>query len=107
VPDAHRGALELLRASIRRIVPEAQEVISYRIPAFRIEAGVIAGFASYKDHMSYFPFSGSVLAQLSSEISGYAHTKSALHFTVERPLNDDLVERLIAVRGEEILTRGR
>jgi uncharacterized protein YdhG (YjbR/CyaY superfamily) len=107
VPAIHRQVLSTLRAKIVTTVPDAEEGISYRVPAFRIEGAVVAGFASFTHHMSYLPFSGSVLSDLSDEIAGYTHTKSSLHFTPENPLRDDLVERLIAVRLLEIRRRGR
>jgi uncharacterized protein YdhG (YjbR/CyaY superfamily) len=107
VPDHQREALSLLRARILNQVPEAEEEISYRIPAFRIEGAVVAGFASFTNHMSYLPFSGSVLSQLSDEIAPFTHTKSSLHFSTDNPLSDDLVKRLIAVRWDEIRRRGR
>ncbi len=101
VPADHRRVLSELRRKILNVLPEAEEVISYRIPAFRVGGDVVAGFASFTKHMSYFPFSGSVLAQLSAEISAFTHTKSALHFTVDHPLPDTLIERLLAVRRAE------
>jgi uncharacterized protein YdhG (YjbR/CyaY superfamily) len=107
VPLEQRFALGELRTTILTFVPEADEVISYRIPAFRVDGEVVAGFASFKSHMSYLPFSGSVLAKLSDEIAQYSHTKSSLHFTVDHPLSDALVERLLSVRRAEIRARGR
>jgi uncharacterized protein YdhG (YjbR/CyaY superfamily) len=82
-------------------VPEAEQVISYRVPAFRLGAATVAGFASFKDHLSYLPFSGSVLEQLDDELTGYTRTKSALHFRVDQPLPQALVNRLVAVRLQE------
>jgi uncharacterized protein YdhG (YjbR/CyaY superfamily) len=73
-------------------------VISYNVPAFRVDGQIVAGFASFKNHLSYLPFSGSVLSELKSELEGYTMTKSALHFPVERPLPKTLVRKLIAVR---------
>jgi uncharacterized protein YdhG (YjbR/CyaY superfamily) len=107
VPPAHRESLEALRRTILRFLPDASQEISYRIPAFRVEGAVVAGFASFAKHMSYLPFSGSVLAQLSNEIADFDHTKSSLHFTTDAPLSDALVEALIATRLAEIRARGR
>ncbi len=59
---------------------------------------VIAGFAAFKNHVSYLPFSGSVLHQLADELDGYTMTKSSLHFPIDRLLPKALVERPIAVR---------
>jgi uncharacterized protein YdhG (YjbR/CyaY superfamily) len=94
--------LQAVRGTIIEIVPDAEQVISYRVPAFRVDGKTIAGFAAFRDHLSYLPFSGSVLAQLCDELRGYTMTRSALHFAVDRPLPETLVERLIAVRLEEL-----
>src|SRR4051794_28325477 len=67
-------------------------------PPFASGGQVVAGFAAFKDHLSYLPFSGSVLGQLGEELREYTMTKSALHFPVDRPLPKNIVERLIAVR---------
>jgi uncharacterized protein YdhG (YjbR/CyaY superfamily) len=94
--------LQALRRTILEIVPEAEQVISYRVPAFRLHGKVVAGFAAYKDHLSYLPFSGSVLDQLGDELRGYTMTKSALHFPVDHPLPKSLVRKLIAMRLDQI-----
>lgn len=96
--EPKRAALQALRRTILEIVPEAEQVISYRVPAFRLHGKTFAGFAAFKTHLSYLPFSGSVLGQLANELDGYTMTKSSLHFPVDRPLPKALVEKLIAVR---------
>ena len=96
--EPKRSTLETLRRSILEIVPQAEQVISYRVPAFRVDGRIVAGFAAFKDHLSYLPFSGSVLGQLADELDGYTMTKSSLHFPVDRPLPKALVRKLIAAR---------
>jgi uncharacterized protein YdhG (YjbR/CyaY superfamily) len=93
-----RGTLQALRRTILEIVPDAEEVISYGVPAFRVRGETVAGFAAFKNHLSYLPFSGSVLEQLSDDLAGYTMTKGALHFPVDRPLPKTLVKKLVAVR---------
>ena len=101
VEEPKRSALQTLRRTILELLPEAEEVISYGVPAFRVQGKTIAGFAAFKNHLSYLPFSGSVLPQLADELRGYTMTKSALHFPVGEPLPKELVRKLIAVRVEE------
>jgi uncharacterized protein YdhG (YjbR/CyaY superfamily) len=67
----------------------------------------MAGFAAFKNHLSYLPFSGSVLPQLSDEPAGYTTTKSALHFPVDRPLPKTLVKKLIRKRLAEVARSSR
>jgi len=102
VDEPKRSTLQVLRRTILEIVPDADQVISYRVPAFRVRGKTVAGFAAFKDHLSYLPFSGSVLAQLSDELKGYTMTKSALHFPIDRPLPTTVVKQLIAVRLGEL-----
>ena len=98
IEEPKRSTLEALRRTILEIVPDAEQVISYKVPAFRVDGRIVAGFAAFKDHLSYLPFSGSVLPELAGELEGYTMTKSALHFPVDRPLPKTLVRKLIAAR---------
>ena len=102
VEEPKRSTLQALRQTILEIVPEAEQVISYRVPAFRVDGKTIAGFAAFKDHLSYLPFSGSVLGALADDLREYSMTKSALHFPVDQPLPKPLVEKLIAVRLRDV-----
>jgi uncharacterized protein YdhG (YjbR/CyaY superfamily) len=98
IEEPKRATLEALRRTILEIVPDAEQVISYRVPAFRVDGKTVAGFAAFRNHLSYLPFSGSVLPRLAAELEGYTTTKSALHFPVDRPLPKTLVSKLIAAR---------
>jgi uncharacterized protein YdhG (YjbR/CyaY superfamily) len=101
VEEPKRGTLEALRRTILEIVPDAEQVISYNVPAFRVDGRIVAGFAAFRGHLSYLPFSGSVLPALAGELEGYSMTKSALHFPVDRALPKALVRKLIAARRSE------
>jgi uncharacterized protein YdhG (YjbR/CyaY superfamily) len=107
VDEPKRSTLQALRRTILEIVPDAEQVISYRVPAFRVSGKTVAGFAAFKDHLSYLPFSGSVLGQLADELKGYTMTKSSLHFPVNRPLPRPVVRKLIAVRLGELREASR
>lgn len=105
VDEPKRSTLQALRRTILEIIPEAEEVILYRVPAFRVQGKTVAGFAAFKTHLSYLPFSGSVLPRLADDLHGYTMTKSALHFPVDEPLPKALVQKLIAVRLDETSPR--
>jgi uncharacterized protein YdhG (YjbR/CyaY superfamily) len=93
-----RGTLQELRRCILSAIPEAEQCISYGMPAFKVRGKTIAGFAAFKNPLSYLPHSGSVLAELAEEVSGYAQTKGSLHFKADQPLPAPLVERLVKIR---------
>jgi uncharacterized protein YdhG (YjbR/CyaY superfamily) len=100
--EPKRSTLRALRRTILELIPEAEEVISYGVPAFRVRGKTVAGFAAFKNHLSYLPFSGSVLGPLADHLGGYPTTKSSLHFAVDRPLPKSLVEQLLAARLAQI-----
>jgi uncharacterized protein YdhG (YjbR/CyaY superfamily) len=100
--EPKRATLEELRRTILEVVPEAEQCISYAMPAFRVRGKMVAGFAAFKNHLSYFPHSGSVLPQLGDEVASYGGSKGTLQFAVDTPLPKSLVEKLIAVRLDQI-----
>jgi uncharacterized protein YdhG (YjbR/CyaY superfamily) len=99
-----RALLEPLRGSIRRLAPDAEECISYGMPAFRWRGQIVGGFAATSKGGSYYPFSGSTLATLAGELEGFSKTKSAVHFTAASPLPAALVKKLLGARKAEIET---
>jgi uncharacterized protein YdhG (YjbR/CyaY superfamily) len=100
-----RGTLEQLRRTILDIVPEAEQCISYGVPAFKVKGKVIAGFAAFKNHLSYLPHSGSVFRELGDALSRYKTSSGALQFPVDRPLAKALVKKLVAVRKKQAFSR--
>jgi uncharacterized protein YdhG (YjbR/CyaY superfamily) len=101
ITGARRTALDKLRKTIRSIVPRAEECISYGMPAFRVDGKVIAGFQATAKGCSFYPFSGTTLLTLASDLRGYDKTKSALHFRPDKPLPATLVRKLIKARIAE------
>jgi len=99
--EPKRTTLARLRQTILEIVPEAQQGISYGVPAFKVRGKTIAGFAAFKDHLSYLPHSGSVFPQLTEELRGYTTSSGALRFPIGQPLPVSLAEKLIAVRLQQ------
>lgn len=101
LPHDRRRLLQDLRGKIRSIVPDAEECISYRIPAFRLNGVVVAGFCATSKGCSYFPFSGSTLKNLASDLTRYDQTKGSLHFSADNPLSTALLRKLIRSRIKE------
>lgn len=96
--EPQRSTLDVLRARIRTVLPDAQELISYGVPGFAVDGTVVAGFGGFKNHCSYFPFSGAVCDRLADSLRGYTHNQGTLQFPVAKPLPLALVRKLIAVR---------
>jgi uncharacterized protein YdhG (YjbR/CyaY superfamily) len=98
VEEPKRTTLAQLRRTILEIIPDAEQGISYGVPAFKVRGKTVAGFAAFKNHLSYLPHSGSVFPELPAELSGYSTSSGALRFDIDKPLPRELVEKLISVR---------
>jgi uncharacterized protein YdhG (YjbR/CyaY superfamily) len=104
--EPKRSTLAKLRSDILAVIPDAEQCISYAMPGFKIEGKTIAGFAAFKNHLSYVPHSGSVFPELEDELAGYARSTGALRFAIDQSLPPDLVEKLIAVRLRQAFPPG-
>lgn len=102
VPAAQRKLLQEVRQEMRKLLPDAEEAISYGLPCFKVDGGVVGGFAANKNFCSYYPFSGSTLGALKTELANYSQTLSALHFTEEKPLTKKIIKLLVAHRLKQI-----
>src|SRR5580693_8293030 len=99
--EPKRSTLALLRQRILDVIPEAEQGIAYGVPAFKLQGKTIAGFAAFKNHLSYLPHSGSIFPQLQDELQGYVTSAGALRFGINEPLPVPLVQKLIAVRLQQ------
>lgn len=87
-----QAALQDLRNLIREELPEAEEKISYGMPAYKIN-GYICFFAAFSKHCSFFP--GAILDSYEAELVGYKTSRGTVQFTPRKPINPDLVRRMI------------
>lgn len=100
---AKRETLAQLRADILAIVPDAEQGLSYSVPAFRLGGKLVAGFSAAKKHLSYLPHSGTVLSSMDpADLAGFSWSKGALKFAIGEPLPRALVEKLLAARRAEV-----
>ena len=97
MPPDKRALLQKLRRTIRAAAPEAQEVISYGMPAFRLH-GMLVYYAAFKSHCSFFVGSVTTLRKFSEELEPFAAGKGTVHFTPQRPLPSALVKRIVKAR---------
>jgi uncharacterized protein YdhG (YjbR/CyaY superfamily) len=97
-PAPHRKTMLAMRKSILEIIPRAEEVLAYGMPAFRVDGVIVAGIMPAKNHVGYYPFSGSIVKLFPQEFKNYSTTKSAIHVPVDKPLSKTLLRKLIRAR---------
>jgi uncharacterized protein YdhG (YjbR/CyaY superfamily) len=105
-PAAVAKRLREVRAAVRRAAPEAEESISYRIPAYKLH-GALIYFAAFKDYIGMYPITTGLKEALRGELAPYLapKTKSTAHFRHDTPLPLDLIARMVKIRGAENLAR--
>ncbi len=104
VPKDARAALNKLRKTIKAAAPDADQAISYQMPAFR-QNGMLVYYAAFKNHCSFFVGSAKVRRQFSAELKPFEAGKGTIRFTLERPLPTDLVTRVVKARVAENTSR--
>jgi len=104
VPAEFRKALQQLRKTIKAAAPDAEEVISYQMPAFR-QNGILVYYAAFKDHCSLFVGSEKVRGQFAAELKPFEAGKGTHQFTPEKPIPARLVTRIVKARLAENAAR--
>lgn len=100
LPDDKRAALEKLHRTIKAVVPEAVEVISYQIPTFK-HRGPLVAMAAFSDHCSFYVMSTPVMDAHRDELGPYDMAKATIRFQSDRPLPAALVKKLVKARIRE------
>jgi uncharacterized protein YdhG (YjbR/CyaY superfamily) len=103
LPEQARAALEQLRLTIKKAAPEAEEVISYQMPAFRFH-GVLVYYAAFKNHFSFFPASGAVEV-FKDKLTAYETSKGTIRFPFGKPLPVGLITEIVQYRVKENLAK--
>jgi uncharacterized protein YdhG (YjbR/CyaY superfamily) len=101
-PREARAALLKLIETVRALVPDAEEGISYGMPVLYLRGSAIAGFAVRKGFCSYYPMSGSVVAACKADLAGFVTSKGAIQFTLEKQIPASVVKKLVKTRLKEL-----
>ncbi|MBS1911354.1 MAG: DUF1801 domain-containing protein [Bacteroidetes bacterium] len=98
VSEDKRAVLERLRATIKAAAPKAEECISYRLAAFRLEGKMLVAFGATANHCAFYPMSSATVEAFRDELSDYDTSKGTIRFKPENPLPATLVRKLVKAR---------
>jgi uncharacterized protein YdhG (YjbR/CyaY superfamily) len=101
-PSDVQAALKRVRTAIRKALPKAAEVISYNIPAYKIDGGRVLYFAGWKRHYSLYPAGARLVAAFQDELANYTVSKGTIRFPLDEPVPVRLIARIAKFRAEEI-----
>jgi uncharacterized protein YdhG (YjbR/CyaY superfamily) len=107
-PGAAQRVLELVRSTIREALPGAGEVISYRMPAYRLGGKTVIYFAGWKRHYSLYPVSAQLVEAFREEVAQYElNDRGTLRFPLSRPVPVRLIADIARLRAQEVIFRER
>ena len=104
-PNAARGVLERVRATIRKTVPRAEEMISYNIPTYKIDGELVIYFAGWKKHFSLYPVSERIVAECRAGDVPHEVKKATIRFPLATPVPVELINRIVKLRLKEAANR--
>ncbi len=104
-PKAVQGVLKRVRSTIRKALPGAEEVISYQIPAFKVNGRAVLYFAGWKQHYSLYPSTDHVVAAFKDDLALYEVNKGTIRFPLSKPVPVKLIEGIAKLRAKEVVAR--
>lgn len=103
LPSPGRESLQHVIDVARAVAPTAIDGVSYGVPALKVAGRPLIGVSASAQHLSVFPFSPEALEAVRPDLDGYSTSKGTLRFTPDRPVPDDVIERLVRARLAEIV----
>ena len=96
-PKETQKLLKQMRATIKEVAPQAEEVISYMMPGYKLN-GTLVWFAAFTKHIGFYPRGGSAIEAFKKELAGYKTSKGAIQFPMDKPLPISLIKKIVKFR---------
>ena len=104
-PETVQSILKRVRSTIRKTLPRAEEVISYQIPAYKLNGALVIYFAGWKQHFSLYPAGDRLVTAFQDELALYKISKGTIRFPLSQPVPVKLIERITKFRMKEVAGR--
>jgi uncharacterized protein YdhG (YjbR/CyaY superfamily) len=104
-PETAQLVLQRVRSTLRKARPGADEVLSYKIPAYRLRGEIVLYFAGWKQHYSLYPAGERMVAAFKDQLASYKVSKGTIRFPLSEPVPVKLIERIAKFRAEEAVQR--
>jgi uncharacterized protein YdhG (YjbR/CyaY superfamily) len=105
LPEPARSRMKILRNAIQQAAPQAEEVISYNMPAFKLN-GILVYYAANKEHIGFYPTAAPMVV-FKDELAGYKTSKGAVQFPLDKPIPTALVKKIVAFRMQANSTKAK
>lgn len=102
VADQSKAQLNSLRRIIQNELPQADEVISYRIPTFKVDGRSIVGIGGWNDFVSLYPFGNDPIREFATELKNFTTSKGAIQLPLDQPLPKTLIRKIVQYKLKSI-----
>ena len=106
-PEDVQAILQRVRSTIRKAVPDAEEVISYQMPAYKLSNGAVLWFAGWKQHYSLYPATDSLVKAFKDDLAPYKINKGTIRFPLSQPVPVKLIQRFAKFRAKQVAKKDR
>jgi uncharacterized protein YdhG (YjbR/CyaY superfamily) len=107
-PQAVQGVLKRVRSAVRKAIPGAEEVISYRVPTYKLHGRPVLYFAGWKQHYSLYPATVNLVAAFKHELAQYeVNNKGTIRFPLSKPVPVRLIQAIAKLRAKVVAERER
>ena len=106
LPADRQEPMRQLRSTIRAAAPDADEVITYKMPGFKVGRAFLVSYDAFKAHYSLFPSNDVIIAELGDEVLPHVKGRGTLQFPADEPLPLDLIRRIVEIRVRELAEGG-
>lgn len=106
-PEDVQAILQRVRSTIRKAVPGAEEVISYQIPAYKVQGDTVLFFAGWKQHFSLYPASDALVEKFGDELAAYKVSKGTIRIPLDQPVPITLIGRIAKFRAQEVAAQAK
>jgi uncharacterized protein YdhG (YjbR/CyaY superfamily) len=102
-PEAVQGVLDRVRMAVRKVLPDAEESISYQIPTYKLHGRPVIYFAGWKQHYSLYPVTSRLRDALGTDLSSYEVSKGTIRFPLDERVPVRLIQRIVKLRAKEVV----
>jgi len=106
LPVKARKHMDQIRLTVKHLVPEAEEVISYNMPAFKFH-GMLLYYAAHQNHIGFYPGNSKLVTQLKEELKTYETSIGTIKFPLDKPLPIGLIKKIVEQRAKENLEKAQ
>jgi uncharacterized protein YdhG (YjbR/CyaY superfamily) len=103
--QSHYVLMQRVRSTIRSTCPEAEEVISYGMPAFKYKGRLLVGYTVSKEWCSFYPWTNSIAVRLKDELQHFTTSRGSIRFTLAKPLLPPLIKKIVKIKMQETIEK--